>query len=85
MQLGAGKICIQNKAGFFAEHLGIALHLQQIAIFRSAATLPHDSLINRATGHLIPHDGGFALVGDANASDIGGSNIQLAHGLVHQA
>ena len=85
MQLGAGKICVQHKAGLFTEHICVAADFQQVAILRSTAALPNNRLADRAACFLIPNHSRLTLIRDADAGNIRRSDVELAHRLIHQA
>ena len=59
------------------------LPLQFLADRGGAAALPYDGVINGAAGLLIPHDGGFPLVGDADARHLPHVHAALGQNL-HQ-
>ena len=80
LQLGGGEVGINNQSGLFPNHLGVAFGFQLVAVFAGAAALPHNSVIDRLTGVAVPHDGGLALVGDADSGNILGSGTDLVHG-----
>ena len=64
--LGAGKIGIEHKAGFLTNNLSLARSAQLVAKASRAAVLPYNGIVYGCTGGLVPHNSGFALVGDAN-------------------
>ena len=79
--LRAGEIGVDDEAGLGPEAVRQALGLQAVAVFARAAALPDDSVVDGLACDLIPDDGGFALVGDADGRDVGGSCADLLHGL----
>lgn len=46
----------------------------------SARVLPHDGVINRLTGVLVPHHCGLALVGDTSSSQLVAVDVGLGQG-----
>src|SRR6187399_2508347 len=58
---------------------------QLIAVFGRSAVLPHNSIVNGFTGLLVPYDGGFPLVGNANAGHLVGSDPFPGHHFSHYA
>ena len=79
--LRAGEIGIDDKAGLGPEAVRQALGLEAVAVFTCAAALPDNGVVDGFACDLIPDNGGFALVGDADGSDVGGSCTDLLHGL----
>ncbi len=55
-----------------------AVALELLADVGSAAALPNDGVVNRLAGLFFPDDGGFALVGDADAGDLIGIDVAFA-------
>ena len=80
VQLGTGEVGVDDEAGLGAEGVGQALGLERVAVFARAAALPDDGVVDGLACDLIPDDGGLALVGDADGSDVGGSRADLLHG-----
>ena len=68
--LGAAEIGIEQQAGLLRDHLLVARLLQPGAHLRRAAILPDDGVVDRLAGRAVPHDGGLALVGDADADEV---------------
>ena len=81
VHLRAGEIGVDDEAGLGPEAVRQALGLQAVAVFARAAALPDDSVVDGLACDLVPDDGGFALVGDADGRDVGGSCADLLHGL----
>ena len=81
VDLRAGEIGVDDEAGLGAEAFRQTLGLQTVAVFARAAALPDDGVVDGLACDLIPDDGGLALVGDADGSDVGGSRADLLHGL----
>ena len=81
-QLGAGEVRVDDQAGLGAEGIGQALFLQAVAILTGAAALPDDGVVDGFAGVLVPHDGGLALVGDADGGDVRGGGTDVGHGLL---
>ena len=68
-KLGRGKIRIQPQAGFLHDRGLDARVLQLAAMFRRAAILPDDRLVNALAGFPVPDERGFPLIGNANTGD----------------
>ena len=64
-------------------HLGI--RRQQIDDVGRATALPHDGVAHRLARLAVPHHGGLALVGDADAVDVGGAQPVLHQKLGERA
>ena len=67
----SGEIGIENEAGFFLEFFGEVAGFEVVAGLGGAAVLPDNGVVDGLAGFAIPDDGGFALVGDADAGDVG--------------
>ena len=81
-QLGAGEVCVDDQTGLGAEGVGQALFLQAVAVLGSTAALPDDGVADGLAGGLVPDDGGFALVGDADGGDVSSGGADVGHGLL---
>ena len=82
-KLRAGEIGVEHQAGLVicgVVDARILLHELSLHVSGSAA-LPHDRVIDRLSGSLVPYDGGLTLVGDTDGSDILVSRADLLHGL----
>ena len=75
--LGAGKIWVQQQSGFFGDHGFVAAFAQFGTERRGAPVLPDDGFVNRLAGGAIPDQCGFALIGNADGSDIIGRKTGL--------
>ena len=67
--LGCREIRIDRQTGFFPHDGFEATAFQFIAEIGRAAVLPDDGVVHRAARLAVPHDGRFALVGDADGGD----------------
>ena len=67
---GAGKIGIDDKAGFAADGIHQPFRCQSIAVVGSPAALPDNGVVYRLAGALIPTDCGFPLVGYSDGGNI---------------
>src|SRR5206468_1350206 len=65
----------------FLEKLLRTAGAESIAHAGGAPVLPHDGAVDGLAGPAIPHDGGFALVGDAHSGEIGGAQASPTEGL----
>ncbi|MCY1225289.1 hypothetical protein D9M72_374790 [compost metagenome] len=68
--LGAGEVRGQRQAHLLFEALRSAVLGQFIHDVLGPGVLPDDGVVDRLARCLIPHDGGFALVGDADGGDV---------------
>ena len=50
-----------------------------------AAALPHNGIVDGAAGFLIPYDGGFTLIGDADGGNFFGRYVAFGQYLHHHA
>ena len=57
---------------------------QRVAEIGSAAVLPHDGIVDRLASRAIPHNGGLALICDAEAGDVIGGKRRLGDRLAHR-
>src|SRR5262249_38046841 len=80
--LRAREIGIEQESRAFAhERLGAA-GLEACADVGRAPVLPDDRTMNGPTGRAVPHDGGLALVRDADGRDAIGADARLCDGLM---
>ena len=87
--LGGGEIGVDDEAGLIFDQFRVALFFEFLGIVRGPAALPDDGVVDRTAGGLIPKDGGLALVGDTDGSNVlrvdvpfpkdGGHALQLRH------
>lgn len=75
LHLGAGEVRVNHQAGVVTDVLFQAVALELLADVGGAAALPNDGVVNRLAGLFFPDDGGFALVGDADAGDLIGIDV----------
>ena len=68
--LGGGEVGVDQQAGGGLDALLQPLALQLLAQLRRAAALPHDGVVHRPAGGLVPENGGLPLVGDADAGNV---------------
>ena len=68
--LAGGKIRIEQQPGFGGDLRFMAAGAQRIAKIGGAPVLPDNRIVNRLAGGAVPDDGGFTLIGDADAGDI---------------
>ena len=81
LKLCGGKIGVDDQPGLCPEILFQSLRLQLIGHLRSPAALPHNRVVNRLPGLLIPHNDGLPLIGNPNPGNIPGGSADLAHSL----
>ena len=77
LKLGGGEVRVNGKSRFLADHRFKSLCAQLVAILCRAAALPDDGGANGLARFSIPQDGGLALIGDADGSDILGGEPRL--------
>ncbi len=82
LNLRPAEIGIDNQAGFAANHLLVSLFLQCLRIIRGSPALPHDGVVNRLPGNLVPHHRGLPLVGNSQSHNIPIIQIVLQHCLL---
>ena len=75
--LGSGKIGVNEQAGIVPDIAFAPVLFHLLALGRGAAALPDDGVVDGAAGRLVPDDGGFPLVGDADGGHLGGRNTGL--------
>ena len=68
--LRGAEIGVDDESRLFADILCLPFGLQAVAVLRGAAVLPDNGVVDRFFGLGVPHDRGFALVGDAYCGDI---------------
>ena len=70
-QFGGGKIGVEQQAGARGDHGGVARIGQCFAGVRRAPVLPDDGAVQGLARGAVPQQGGFALVGDTDGTDLG--------------
>ena len=78
LELGAGKIGIDDEAGALAKQVGEASRCQFVAQAGSAPVLPDDGAVQRLAAGAVPEDRRLALVGDADGGDLCCRNAVVA-------
>ena len=68
--LAAGKIGVDDEPGAFSNEVFVAVAFQAIAEIRRPTVLPDDRVVDGLSSLTVPHDGGLALVGDADGGDV---------------
>ena len=81
LQLGGGKIGINQEPGFLLHQGRCARFAQAQALGLGAPVLPNDGVVNGLAGVAPPHHRGFALVGDAQRRHLGRADARLLQGL----
>ena len=81
VDLGRAEIGVDDQPRLLPDLLLKAALLEAVAIPGSAAVLPHDGVADGPAGRGVPHDGGLALVGDAERHD--GAVLHVRDGLLH--
>ena len=80
--LGGGEVGVQHHAAFAADLLRPALGRQLVAELGRAAALPHNGVVHRLAGGLVPDHGGLPLVGNANGGHVPGGGADLQQRLL---
>ena len=83
LDLGAGEIRIGHEPGRAADVLGKPVLDQPVHNIGGAAALPHDGVVDGPSGGFIPQNGGFTLIGDADARHLGRGNVRRGEHLQH--
>jgi hypothetical protein len=81
LNLGAGKVGVENQAGFFLEEVQVPLVLESVAKARRAPILPDDGVVDGSPGFAVPDDCRLALVGNTDGGEARGSHARSAEGL----
>ena len=66
----AGKIGVNDEAGFFLDFFVKALCFKGVAVLGGTAALPNDGIVHRLAGIFFPHNRRLTLVGDADCGNI---------------
>ena len=82
LDFGAGEVGINEQTGFIPDISGHAVCGQLITNGCGAAALPDNGVVNGLSGVLIPNNGGFPLVGDADAGNVCGRQTAFFVGLL---
>ena len=77
LDLGAGKIGGQRKAHLLLEPFRAAILRQLIDDVLRAGVLPDDGVVDGFAGGLVPHHGGFALVGNSDGGNVVTRQVRL--------
>jgi len=83
-QLGSGKIGIKQQTGP-GRDLAAPILAEGRAAGSGAPVLPHNGVVKRPSRGAVPQDGGFALVGDADAGDLMGLHARQGGAAYGQA
>ena len=70
--LGAREVGVDDQPGARRHQIRVAIVGQSPAEIGGTPVLPDDGVIDRPAGGALPHDGGLALVGDADGGDAAG-------------
>ena len=81
LDLGAGEVGGQPQAADLAEAVRPLVAPELLDHLRGAHVLPDDRVVDGLSGVLVPHDGGLALVGDADGGQLVAVDLRLAQGL----
>ena len=79
--LRSAEVGVDNQPRLLANGLREPVGLQPVAILGRAAVLPHDGIIDGFARLGIPQDGGLALIGDADGSDVLPADAHARHHL----
>ena len=78
--LGGREVRVDHQPRLRPHRFAVAVLDQLGAALGGAAVLPNDRVVHRVTVRALPHDGGLALVGDADGLDLVGSRAGLIEG-----
>ena len=73
-QLGCGEVGVDQQSGALADHRLMAGGLEFGTVAGGAAILPDNGAIEQLAAGGVPHQGGFALVGDADPGYLAGAD-----------
>ena len=76
LELAAGEVRGRDQAGPLPDHVAAAVGVERLDDRVGPGVLPDDRVGVGAAGVPVPDDGGLALVGDADAVDVGGGQVQ---------
>ena len=82
LDLGAGEVSVGNQTGLLADGIAIATGNQIVDDIGGTAALPDNGVVDGFAGCLIPDDGGFTLVGDADTGNVICFHTQLFHSVL---
>ena len=77
LNLRTGEVGRQPKATNLAEAVGALVTFEFLDDVGGTHVLPDNRVVNGLTGVLIPHNGGFTLVGDADGCQLVAVNFRL--------
>ena len=85
LELGGREVGVEHEPGALADERLVACGPELVATRRRAPVLPHDGAVQRLARAPVPHDGGLALVGDADRGDrsrrrVGERRLHLGEG-----
>ena len=79
LDLGAGEVGGEVQADDVVVLANALFACELFNDFLGAGVLPDDCVVDGLTGVLVPHDGGFTLVGDADCSDFVVVDFAVCH------
>ena len=83
LQLRAGKIGIEDEAGFRGDRRLVAGSAERVTVRGRPSVLPDDRVRERASGRALPEDRRLALVRDADGRDVAAGDARHRQRLVH--
>ena len=88
LHLGAGEVGGQGQTTDVLETIGAFVTSKLVTDLLGTGVLPHNGVIDRVAGVLVPHHGGLALVGDTDGGELvtvdAGLRESLTNDLTHR-
>ena len=85
LELRTAEISVNQKPCLFADFLAETLLFQAVAVLRGSAALPHNCIVNRHSGFLIPDHRCLSLIRNADGLDILISSVNFQKRLLRHA
>ena len=85
LDLGPGGVGAQRQAGLLLVLVDAVVAGELAADAGGAGVLPDNAVVDGFAGVLVPHDGGFTLVGDAEGDEVGGGEVGVGEGFTDDA
>ena len=83
LDLAAGEVGRRRQARLLPNGVAVTVALEGAGDAVGAGVLPDDGVVVRPAGVPVPHDGGLALVGDAQGGEVGGLQGRLVQRALH--
>jgi hypothetical protein len=82
LNFSPAEVGISDKAGFLADRIFKSLLTQLVAVPGGSAVLPYNGFMDQFAGFFVPHQGCFALIGDANGGNLFGFEFGFCNNLL---